>query len=130
MVAPLLDDDSRLLQTVEDFPVEALVAQLAVERFAVAIFPVTAGLDVERALRITAHDLCGLRAIAGVLLVAALGAGHAAVAPLDGDCAAIAARRDIDAGTARANADADTGAGNDHARTRHRHRGRAMSRNS
>ena len=68
MVAPLLDDDSRLLQTVEDFPVEALVAQLAVERFAVAIFPGTAGLDVERALRITAHDLCGLRAIAGVLL--------------------------------------------------------------
>ena len=31
MVAPLLDDDSSLLQTVEDFPVEALVAQLAVK---------------------------------------------------------------------------------------------------
>lgn len=48
MVAPLLDDDSSLLQTVEDFPVEAPVAQLAVEGFAVAILPGTAGLDVER----------------------------------------------------------------------------------
>ena len=50
-----------------------------------------------------------------ILLVAALGAAHAAVAALDGDRAAIAARRDIDARSAWADADADTGAGNDHA---------------
>jgi len=68
MVAPLLDDDTSLLQTVEDFPVEALVAQLAVEGFAIAILPGTAGLDVERLYsercEPTAHDLCShLRAV-------------------------------------------------------------------
>ena len=68
MVAPLLDDDSSLLQAVEDFPVEALVAQLAVEGFAVAILPGTTGLDVERLCskrrEPTAYDLCGhLRAV-------------------------------------------------------------------
>jgi hypothetical protein len=63
MVAPLLDDDSRLLQTVEDLTVEALVAQFAVEGFAVAVLPGTARLDVERLCsercEPTAHDLCG-----------------------------------------------------------------------
>jgi len=63
VVAPLLDDDTSLLQTVEDFPVEALVAQAAVEGLAVAILPGTAGLDVERLCsercEPTAHDLCG-----------------------------------------------------------------------
>ena len=51
-----------------------------------------------------------------ILLVAALGAAHAAVAALDSDRAAIA-RRDIDAGPTWANTDADTGARNDHAGT-------------
>ena len=68
MVPPLFDDDFCLLQAVKDFAVEALVTQLAVEGFAVAILPGTAGLDVERLCsercEPTAYDLCGhLRAV-------------------------------------------------------------------
>jgi len=48
VLAPLLDDDGGLLQAVKDFAVQALVAQLAVERFAVAVFPWAAGRNVER----------------------------------------------------------------------------------
>ena len=63
VLAPLLDDDGGLLQAVEDFPVEAFVAQLAVEGLAVAILPGTAGLDVERLCselcEPAAHDLGG-----------------------------------------------------------------------
>ena len=44
MVTPLLDDDSSLLQTVEDLPVEALIAQFAVEGFAVAILATATAL--------------------------------------------------------------------------------------
>jgi hypothetical protein len=62
MLAPLLDDDDSLLQAIEDFAVEAFIAQLAIKGFAVAVLPGAAGLDVER-LRAelrepAAHDLC------------------------------------------------------------------------
>ena len=48
LIAPLLDDDPGLLQTVEDFLIEAFVAQFAVEGLAIAVLPWTARLDVER----------------------------------------------------------------------------------
>ena len=48
VIAPLLDHDLGLLQAVEDFLVETLVTQLAVEGFTIAVLPWTAGLDVER----------------------------------------------------------------------------------
>ena len=43
---PGFDHDPGLLQTVEDLTVEELVAQLAVEAFAIAIFPGASGFDV------------------------------------------------------------------------------------
>ena len=48
LFAPLLDDDCGLLQAVEDFTVQAFVAQFAVEGLAVAILPWAAGRYVER----------------------------------------------------------------------------------
>ena len=45
---PDLDQDLRLAQIEEDFPRQQLVAQLAVEAFAVAVFPWAARLDVKR----------------------------------------------------------------------------------
>ena len=47
VIAPLLDDDLCFLEAVEDFLVEALIAQLAVEGLAIAVLPWTARLDVE-----------------------------------------------------------------------------------
>ena len=44
VLAPLLDDDTCLLEAVEDFSVEALVAQLSVEGLAIAVLPRAAGL--------------------------------------------------------------------------------------
>ena len=46
VLPPLLDHDLCLVQAVEDFSVEQLVAQLPVERFAVAVLPGAAGGDV------------------------------------------------------------------------------------
>jgi hypothetical protein len=43
-----LDHDLRLFARVEDLTVEQLVAQLAIERFALAVLPWAARLDVER----------------------------------------------------------------------------------
>jgi hypothetical protein len=68
LIAPLLDDDGGFLQAVEDFSVEAFVAQLAIERFTVAVLPWTSGFDVERLgakfCQPAAHDLCShLRAV-------------------------------------------------------------------
>ena len=40
--------DLHLLQRVENLSVQQLIPQLRVERFAVAVFPPTAGRDVER----------------------------------------------------------------------------------
>jgi len=48
VLAPLLDHNLGFLQAVEDLSIEALVAQLAVEGFAIAVLPRAAGLDVER----------------------------------------------------------------------------------
>jgi hypothetical protein len=48
LIAPLLDDDGSFSQTVEDFSVEAFVAQLAVERLTVAVLPWTSGYNVKR----------------------------------------------------------------------------------
>lgn len=61
VLAPLLDNDSGFLQAVEDFTVQAFVAQFAVEGFAVAVFPWASGCNVE-CLRTqlrepVAHDL-------------------------------------------------------------------------
>jgi hypothetical protein len=47
VVLPGADHDPCLLQAVEDLELEALVPKLAVEAFAKAILPRTAGLDVE-----------------------------------------------------------------------------------
>ena len=47
---PLLDDDWCLLQDVEDFSVEQLIAELAVEALNIAILPRAARLD-EQSLR-------------------------------------------------------------------------------
>ena len=62
LIAPLLKNDDRFLQAVEDFSVEAFVAQLAVERFTVAVLPRTSGFDVERLgtkfCEPATHDLC------------------------------------------------------------------------
>ena len=68
--APLLNDDLCLLETVEDFAVEQLVAQLSVEGLAVAVLPRAAWLYVECLRAHTgqpaAHDLGRhLRAIVG-----------------------------------------------------------------
>ncbi len=45
---PAFRQDLHLLQRVENLSVQQLVPQLRVERFAVAVLPPTAGLDVER----------------------------------------------------------------------------------
>ena len=47
VVGPLLDEDLDFLETVEDFAIEQLVPQLAVEAFAIAVLPGAAGLDIE-----------------------------------------------------------------------------------
>jgi len=47
VVAPLLDENPGFLETAEDFAVQQLVPQLAVEAFAIAVLPRAAGLDVE-----------------------------------------------------------------------------------
>lgn len=44
-VVPSFNDDSSLLQAVKDFAVEQFVAKLAIEAFAIAVFPRTAGCD-------------------------------------------------------------------------------------
>ena len=46
VAAPLPNDGFGLLQAVEDFSVQKLITQLAVEAFALAILPGDAGLDV------------------------------------------------------------------------------------
>ena len=48
LITPLLDDDPSLLQTVEDFLIEAFVAQFTVEGLAITVLPWTARLDVDR----------------------------------------------------------------------------------
>ena len=47
VLPPLLDHDLCLVQAVEDFSVEQLVAQLPVERFAVAVLPGAAWCDIQ-----------------------------------------------------------------------------------
>jgi len=70
LIAPLLDDDLRFLQAVEDLLVEAFVPQFSVEGFAITVLPWAAGLDVEsfgpKSGEPTADHLgCHLRAIVG-----------------------------------------------------------------
>ena len=70
VVTPLFDQDLGLLEAAEDFPVEQLVPQLAVEAFAIAILPGATRLDVERfgahALQPAPDDLGGhLRSVVG-----------------------------------------------------------------
>ena len=61
VLAPLLDDDGGILQAVEDFAVEAFVAQLAIEGLAVAVIPWAAWRNVKRLCaglsEPVAHDL-------------------------------------------------------------------------
>ena len=47
-VAPLFDEDLGFLEAAEDFAIEQLVPRLAVEAFAIAVFPGAARFDVER----------------------------------------------------------------------------------
>jgi len=47
VVTPLFDEDLGFLEAAEDFAIEKLVPQLAVEAFAIAILPGAARLDVE-----------------------------------------------------------------------------------
>ena len=44
--SPSFDHDLRLLERVEDFAIEQLIAQLAVERLAIAVLPGTSWFDV------------------------------------------------------------------------------------
>ena len=46
--SPLLDQDFGFPQCVEDLRIQELIAELAVEAFAVAVLPGTAGLDEQR----------------------------------------------------------------------------------
>jgi hypothetical protein len=45
--APILDQIPSLSPLVEELAVEQFITQLAIERFVVAIFPGTAGLDIQ-----------------------------------------------------------------------------------
>jgi hypothetical protein len=54
---PLLDHNLRLLQGTEDFPIQAFVSQLAVEAFAVTVFPGTPRFDVQRSRPQTGQPL-------------------------------------------------------------------------
>jgi hypothetical protein len=46
--APFLDHDRRLLQRIKNLSIQALIAQLPVETFAVAVLPRTPRSDVQR----------------------------------------------------------------------------------
>lgn len=46
VTSPVFDHDLGLLQCVEDFTIEQLIAQLAVEALAIAILPWTSRFDV------------------------------------------------------------------------------------
>lgn len=48
VVSPLFDDDLCLPQCVEDFAIQQFVAEFAVERLSVAVFPWAAWLDIQR----------------------------------------------------------------------------------
>lgn len=48
VLPPLLDDNLGFLQTVEDLAVEQLIAQFAVEAFAIAVLPRASRFDVGR----------------------------------------------------------------------------------
>lgn len=48
VLTPASDQDLRLLQRVEDFPVEQFIAQLAVEVLAVVVLPKLSRFDIER----------------------------------------------------------------------------------
>ena len=48
LIAPLLDDDGGFFQAVEDFSVEAFVAQLTVEGLAIAVLPRAARFNIKR----------------------------------------------------------------------------------
>ena len=70
VVAPLLDEDLGFLEAAEDFAIEQLVPQLAVEAFAIAVLPGATRFDVERLGTNTRqpapYDLGGhLRAVVG-----------------------------------------------------------------
>src|SRR6516164_6632781 len=45
--APAFSQHAQFLDRVEDFAIEELISQLAVERFAVAVLPRRSGFDVE-----------------------------------------------------------------------------------
>ena len=63
VIVPSLDQHFRLRQIVEDFPIQQLVPELAVEALVVAVLPWRAGLDLERLHADTRqpvpHRLCG-----------------------------------------------------------------------
>ena len=63
VIAPSLDQHLRLRQIVEDFPIQQLFPELAVEALVVAVLTRRAALDVERLHADTRqpvpHRLCG-----------------------------------------------------------------------
>ena len=76
MSAPLFNDDLRFLEAAEQFAVEQLIAQLAVEGLAVAVLPRAAGCDEQRLRAQTSqpvtHDVrCHLRTVVPLLQRAA-----------------------------------------------------------
>ena len=48
VLSPMLDQDSNFFEAVKDLAVEKFITQFLVEGYAVAVFPGTAGLDVQR----------------------------------------------------------------------------------
>jgi hypothetical protein len=57
VTTPLLDHDARFLQAVEDFQVQAFVAELPVKALAIAVLPGTARFDIEWARPQTGEPL-------------------------------------------------------------------------
>jgi hypothetical protein len=77
--APLFDQHLCLLECIEDFSVQQLIAELPVEGFVVAVFPWAAGFDVKCIHPNTPQPLpnglgCELTAVVGTNMV-----GHTTV---------------------------------------------------
>ena len=63
--SPFFDHDLRLLQGIKNLSVQALIPQLPVEAFAIAVLPRTSSLDVQRSC---AHIRVSMRMVLGVKL--------------------------------------------------------------
>ena len=59
VLAPSFDDDLRLHQVVEQFDVQAFIAQFSIEGFVVSVLPRAAGFNVERLRADAAEPIFG-----------------------------------------------------------------------